>query len=162
MTSHARDASFHIFRNKPEEEEESLVVKPALAFSSLNEKKRITRGNSLSLSLTVLSDSINPVVRSTCGGFCALTTVNCALRLFIHYRRFEKILKKALLVNIIRARFQREKNVSRHPLHKRERERETRKKKYTPLTQKKRKKNAKYRSTFAKKTLSCWRRKRRI
>ena len=31
--------------------------------------------------LTVLSDSINPVVRSTCGGFCALTTVNCAPRL---------------------------------------------------------------------------------
>jgi hypothetical protein len=162
MTSHARDASFHIFRNKPEEEEEeSLIVKPALAFSSLNEKKRITRGNSLSLSLTVLSDSINPVVRSTCGGFCALTTVNCAFRLFVYHHRFEKILKKALLVNIISA-FGERKTYRVIPSTKEKmKETERHAKRNTNPSHKKTKKNATSR-TFAKKSLSCWRRKRRI
>ena len=54
---------FTSFETKPEEEEESLVVKPALAFSSLSEKKRITRGN-FSLSLTYRVIRLNKPSRS--------------------------------------------------------------------------------------------------
>jgi len=52
-------------------------------------------GGNFSRTLTVLSDSINPVVRSTCGGFCALTTVNCAPRLRIVVDFLEEMRKKA-------------------------------------------------------------------
>jgi len=56
-------------------------------------------GGNFSRTLTVLSDSINPVVRSTCGGFCALTTVNCAPRLRIVVDFFERDEKKGISVS---------------------------------------------------------------
>ena len=84
----ARDA-FHIFRNEPEKSGGSSPPRRSiergafpLSFQVFDRERRedkTQKREEISLVLlTVLSDSINPVVRSTCGGFCALTTVNCA------------------------------------------------------------------------------------